>query len=112
MDLPAPVAPTSATVWPAGTCRLTWSSASALRCPAPLPTEPFDPGPRPAPFEEPEASAALAGGRTPASVGEGDVLEGDLALDPRQLDRVRASSRTGWTSSSSKIFSSAAMPDW
>jgi hypothetical protein len=80
VDLPAPVAPTSATVSPGCTTSETSSSASFV---------------------------SFAG-----AIAEGDVLEADLAADAPELVRVGRSVSSGATSSSSKILSSAAMPDW
>ncbi len=45
-------------------------------------------------------------------VGERDVLEADLAADALQRERPGTIGQVGVTSSSWKIFSSAAIPDW
>ena len=97
VDLPAPVAPTSATVCPGGICRSMSrraralpSASSTVGCPA--------------------ASRAGAVARC-GVVGEGDVVEVDLAARcARARSRRGGRSRSGCTSSSWKIFSSAAMP--
>ena len=94
MDLPAPVAPTRATVCPAGICSSTCSSASAgSGAPSRLADEAL---PASAPRHRPAVGCgcgrACAGRRPPAPdrawlVTEGHVLEADLAPDRAEVLR-------------------------